>query len=84
MLLTKLEIFGFKSFATKQVFKFTEGISAFVGPNGCGKTNVIDAIRWVLGEQRTSVLRSDLMENVIFNGTSKVKALSIAEVSLTI
>lgn len=84
MLLTKLEIFGFKSFATKQVFKFSEGISAFVGPNGCGKTNVIDAIRWVLGEQRSSILRSDIMENVIFNGTSNIKPLSFAEVALTI
>lgn len=84
MLLTKLEIFGFKSFATKQVFKFSEGISAFVGPNGCGKTNVIDAIRWVLGEQRSSILRSDIMENVIFNGTSSIKPLSFAEVALTI
>ncbi|HOQ50131.1 MAG TPA: AAA family ATPase, partial [Candidatus Kapabacteria bacterium] len=68
MYLSKLEIVGFKSFAQKTLLKFNGGISAIVGPNGCGKSNIVDAIRWVLGEQKTSVLRSDVMENVIFNG----------------
>lgn len=84
MYLSKLEIFGFKSFANKVEIKFNSGITAIVGPNGCGKTNVVDAIRWVLGEQRTSTLRSDKMENVIFNGTVNRKPLGMAEVSLTI
>ncbi len=84
MYLSKLEIFGFKSFANKVEIKFNSGLTAIVGPNGCGKTNVVDAIRWVLGEQRTSTLRSDKMENVIFNGTVNRKPLGMAEVSLTI
>ncbi len=84
MYLSKLEVIGFKSFAQKTIFRFNEGLTAIVGPNGCGKTNVVDAIRWVLGEQKTSVLRSDIMENVIFNGTSTRKPLGMAEVSLTI
>ncbi len=84
MYLSKLEIVGFKSFAQKTALKFNGGISAIVGPNGCGKSNIVDAIRWVLGEQKTSVLRSDVMENVIFNGTKDRKPLSMAEVSLTI
>ncbi len=84
MYLSKLEIVGFKSFAQKTNLRFNPGISAVVGPNGCGKSNIVDAIRWVLGEQKTSVLRSDLMENVIFNGTKNRKPLSMAEVTLTI
>lgn len=84
MYLSKLEIFGFKSFANKVEIKFNSGLTAIVGPNGCGKTNVVDAIRWALGEQRTSLLRSDKMENVIFNGTKNRKPLGMAEVSLTI
>ncbi len=84
MYLSKVEIFGFKSFANKVEIKFNSGLTAIVGPNGCGKTNVVDAIRWALGEQRTSVLRSDKMDNVIFNGTSNRKPLGMAEVSLTI
>ncbi|MBM2816074.1 MAG: Smc family protein [Ignavibacteria bacterium] len=84
MYLSKIEIFGFKSFAHKTVFKFTDGLTAIVGPNGCGKTNVVDAIRWVLGEQKTSVLRSDVMENVIFNGSAGRKPVALAEVTLTI
>src|SRR5215204_2449988 len=84
MLLTKLEIKGFKSFADKVVINFDEGITGIVGPNGCGKSNVVDSIRWVLGEQKTSALRSEKMENVIFNGTSQRSAQQMAEVSLTI
>ena len=82
MYLSKLQIVGFKSFAQKIEFKFNEGITGLVGPNGCGKTNVVDAIRWVLGEQKTTVLRSDVMENVIFNGSRNRKPLGMAEVSL--
>jgi len=82
--LSKLEIFGFKSFAQKTPINFHQGVTSIVGPNGCGKTNIVDAIRWCLGEQRTSTLRSDKMENVIFNGTSTRKPMGMAEVSLTI
>ncbi|MBF8248635.1 MAG: chromosome segregation protein SMC, partial [Bacteroidetes bacterium] len=84
MYLSKLEIFGFKSFAQKVSLTFDSGMTAIVGPNGCGKTNVVDAIRWALGEQRPTTLRSDKMEDVIFNGTKSRKPLSIAEVSITI
>ncbi|MEO5931564.1 MAG: chromosome segregation protein SMC [Candidatus Kapaibacterium sp.] len=84
MYLSKLEIIGFKSFAHKTVLKFDDGITAVVGPNGCGKSNVIDALRWSIGEQKASVLRSDKMENVIFNGAGKRRPLGMAEVSLTI
>ncbi len=84
MQLSKLEIKGFKSFADKIVINFDEGITGIVGPNGCGKSNVVDAIRWVLGEQKTSALRSEKMENVIFNGTSQRSPQQMAEVSLTI
>ena len=84
MFLSKLELLGFKSFAVKTELTFNGGITAVVGPNGCGKTNVLDSIRWVLGEQRTSMLRSDSMENVIFNGSRNRKPLGMAEVSITI
>jgi chromosome segregation protein len=84
MYLSKLEIFGFKSFAHKVQVTFDSGMTAIVGPNGCGKTNIVDGIRWVLGEQRSSTLRSDKMEDVIFNGTDKRKPLGMAEVLLTI
>lgn len=83
MLLSKLEIKGFKSFGDKMVIHFDKGITGVVGPNGCGKSNVVDAIRWVLGEQKTRLLRSDKMENVIFNGTKNRKPSNLAEVSLT-
>jgi chromosome segregation protein len=84
MQLSKLEVKGFKSFADKIVINFDDGITGIVGPNGCGKSNVVDAIRWVLGEQKTSALRSEKMENVIFNGTSGRPPQQMAEVSLTI
>ncbi|MDO8965746.1 chromosome segregation protein SMC [Algoriphagus sp.] len=83
MLLSKLEIKGFKSFGDKMVIHFDKGITGVVGPNGCGKSNVVDAIRWVLGEQKSRMLRSDKMENVIFNGTKNRKPTNMAEVSLT-
>jgi chromosome segregation protein len=82
--LSGIEIFGFKSFSQKTEINFNEGITAIVGPNGCGKTNIVDAIRWCLGEQKSSMLRSDKMENVIFNGTSAKKPMGMAEVSLII
>ena len=84
MYLSKLEILGFKSFALRTVVNFNNGVTSIVGPNGCGKTNIVDAIRWCLGEQRSSALRSDKMENVIFNGTADKKPMGMAEVSLTI
>lgn len=83
MRLTRLEIKGFKSFGDKTLINFDEGITAIVGPNGCGKSNVVDAIRWVLGEQSTRTLRSEKMENIIFNGTKNRKPSNLAEVSLT-
>lgn len=83
MQLDKLEIKGFKSFGDKVTIQFGKGITGIVGPNGCGKSNVVDAIRWVLGEQKTRMLRSEKMENIIFNGTKKRKATQLAEVSLT-
>src|SRR3546814_2497142 len=83
MQLTKLEIKGFKSFGDKITIHFNEGVTAIVGPNGCGKSNVVDAIRWVLGEQSTRALRSEKMENIIFNGTKSRKAANLAEGSLS-
>ena len=78
----KIELVGFKSFADKLEIKFDAGITGIVGPNGCGKSNVSDAIRWVLGEQSTKLLRSSNMQEVIFNGTEKRKSMSYCEVSL--
>src|ERR1700712_3879996 len=83
MQLTSLEIKGFKSFGDKITINFNEGVTAIVGPNGCGKSNVVDSIRWVLGEQSTRMLRSEKMENVIFNGSKSRKPGNLAEVSLT-
>lgn len=82
MILKKIEMAGFKSFADKTVIEFNDGFTAIVGPNGCGKSNVADAIRWVLGEQKVKDLRADSMQDVIFNGTEKRKSLSYCEVSL--
>ena len=83
MKLSKIEIKGFKSFGDKTVINFNDGVTGVVGPNGCGKSNVVDAIRWVLGEQKTTLLRSDKMENIIFNGSKSRKKLNLAEVSIT-
>ena len=83
MELTKLEVKGFKSFGDKVVINFDKGITGIVGPNGCGKSNIVDAIRWVLGEQKIKTLRSEKMENIIFNGTKNRKALQLAEASIT-
>ncbi len=85
MKITKLKIFGFKSFAQRTEVTFPGGgLTAVVGPNGAGKSNIVDAIRWVLGEQRASVLRMDKMQSVIFSGTEERAAMSLAEVSLVI
>ncbi|WP_273466291.1 chromosome segregation SMC family protein [Treponema succinifaciens] len=84
MFLKSLEIFGFKSFADRTHINFADGITALLGPNGCGKSNVVDAIKWVLAENRSKNLRAESMEDVIFNGTETRPALSMAEVTLTI
>jgi chromosome segregation protein len=84
MYLSRLDMVGFKSFAQKTELTFTDGVTSIVGPNGCGKSNIVDAIRWVLGEQKTSALRADSMDQVIFNGSRTRKPLGLAEVSLTI
>lgn len=84
MFLKSLEIFGFKSFADRTHINSADGITALLGPNGCGKSNVVDAIKWVLAENRSKNLRAESMEDVIFNGTETRPALSMAEVTLTI
>ena len=84
MFISKIHLQGFKSFLYKTDLKFGPGVTAVVGPNGCGKSNIVDAIRWVLGEQKTSLLRSVKMEDIIFNGTKNKKALSFCEASMLI
>ena len=84
MRVKKLEIFGFKSFARKTTLHFESGVTAIVGPNGSGKSNVVDSIRWVLGEHNPRDVRAPRLEDVIFNGTDKHAPLSMAEVNLTI
>jgi chromosome segregation protein len=83
MKLRKLDLFGFKSFYDKTTFEFSDGITAIVGPNGCGKSNVVDAVRWVLGEHAPSYLRSKALEDVIFAGSDAAGPLGMAEVTLT-
>ena len=82
MVLRSVELFGFKSFADRSRMEFGEGVSALLGPNGCGKSNIVDAVKWVLGEQGTKSLRADRMEDVIFNGTDARKAVNVSEVTL--
>ena len=84
MFLKSLDIFGFKSFADRTHIDFADGITALLGPNGCGKSNVVDAMKWVLAENKSKNLRAATMEGVIFNGTETRPALSMAEVTLTI
>ena len=82
MRLTKLELHGFKSFADATHLLFEPGVTAIVGPNGCGKSNVSDAVRWVLGEQRARLMRGAKMDEVIFQGSSARRPVNVAEVSL--
>src|SRR5512138_1519855 len=82
MRLQRLEIAGFKSFPDRSELAFSDGVTAIVGPNGCGKSNVADAITWALGEQSAKSLRGDRMEDVIFNGSDARKPTAAAEVRL--
>ena len=84
MHLKSFELFGFKSFAEKTQIAMEQGITAIIGPNGCGKSNIVDGVRWVLGEKQAKNIRGEKMEDIIFNGTDQRKPLSVAEVSITI
>jgi chromosome segregation protein len=84
LFLKNLDMFGFKSFADRTKVEFADGITALLGPNGCGKSNVVDAVKWVLGEQASRAMRAEKMEDVIFNGTEDRKPLNVAEVTLTL
>ena len=84
MFLKSLEINGFKSFADKTHIDFADGITSLLGPNGCGKSNIVDSIKWVLGEQSTKTLRASKMDDVIFAGTETRKPREMAEVTLSI
>lgn len=83
MRIRRLDICGFKSFMDRMTFVFDDGVTGVVGPNGCGKSNVVDAIRWVMGEQSAKHLRGHSMSDVIFNGSESHAPLGMAEVSLT-
>src|SRR6266513_3873760 len=82
-MLKRLELVGFKSFADKTAFEFPAGVTAIVGPNGSGKSNIVDAVKWVLGEQSARSLRGTEMSDVIFNGSTSRRSVGLAEVTLT-
>ena len=82
MRLKRLEMIGFKSFAQRTVVEITPGITAVVGPNGCGKSNIVDALRWAMGEQSARHLRGHHMEDVVFNGSDSLPPTGMAEVSI--
>jgi len=82
MRVDKIELIGFKSFADRTVFNLHPGITCIVGPNGCGKSNIVDAFRWVLGEQSAKSLRGEKMEEVIFNGSGSKKPKGMSEVTM--
>ena len=83
MRLKRLEMIGFKSFAQRTVIEMNPGVTAVVGPNGCGKSNIVDALRWAMGEQSARHLRGHQMEDVVFNGSDSLPATGMAEVSIT-